>query len=94
MWTETIDGNLVNMANATGIQTSQQGETFQVDAEVVVQHQSRNSMRTLFRGSEPEFNAFMDALKGALPMLPIGKHKPKQTPKATTRAKTSAKAKG
>ena len=77
MWIETIDGNMVNLATATGIQTSQQGETYKVHAEVIVQHQSRTSMREIYRGDKDGCDAFMAELKAALPMLPIGEHKPK-----------------
>ena len=77
MWVETIDENMVNLANATGIQTSQKGETYKVHAEVIVQHQSRTSLREIYRGDEDGFDAFIAELKDALPMLPIGEHKPK-----------------
>ena len=84
---------MVNLANATGIQTSNQGDTYKVHAEVVVQHQSRTSMREIYRGDTGGCDAFMAELKAALPMLPIGDHKPKsksaQTNKSTAKAKPS-----
>ena len=91
MWIETIDGNMVNLATATGIQTSQQGETYKVHAEVIVQHQSRTSMREIYRGDKDGCDAFLVELKDALPMLPIGEHKPKT--KSTRTNKSTAKAK-
>ena len=81
MWIETTDGGLVNSELATGVQAGRDGNRYKVDLEVVVLHQSRNSMRTIFISEdETEFKAFMDDLKTALPMLPIGDYKPK--PKA------------
>ena len=98
MWIETTDGGLVNSQLATGVQAGKDGNRYKVDLEVVVLHQSRNSMRTIFIGEdETEFNAFMDDLKIALPMLPIGDYKPKRkakaTPKSTPAPKPPANAK-
>ena len=93
MWVETINGNMVNLANATGIQTSNQGDTYKVHAEVIVQHQSRTSMREIYRGDTDGCDAFMVDLKDALPMLPIGEHKPKPKTKSTRTNKSTAKAK-
>ena len=93
MWIETIDGNMVNLANATGIQTSNEGDTYKVHAEVIVQHQSRKSMREIYRGDTGGCDAFMADLKDALPMLPIGDHKPKPKTKSTRTNKSTAKAK-
>lgn len=78
MWIETIDKNLINTERATAIQTSQQGDEFQVVIEVVVYQQSRAIMRPVYRGDKDGFDAFMKELKGALPMLPIGEYKPKR----------------
>ena len=90
MWIETTDGGLVNSELATGVQAGKDGNRYKVDLEVVVLHQSRNSMRTIFIGEdETEFNAFMDDLKSALPMLPIGEHKPKPKPKAKATPKST-----
>ena len=98
MWIETTDGGLVNSQLATGVQAGKDGNRYKVDLEVVVLHQSRNSMRTVFISEdEAEFNAFMDDLKTALPMLPIGDYKPKAkaktTPKSTPAPKPPANAK-
>ena len=98
MWIETTDGGLVNSELATGVQAGRDGNRYKVDLEVVVLHQSRNSMRTIFISEdETEFKAFMDDLKTALPMLPIGDYKPKPkakaTPKSTPAPKPPANAK-
>ena len=99
MWIETTDGGLVNSQLATGVQAGRDGNRYKVDLEVVVLHQSRNSMRTIFLSEdETEFNAFMDDLKTALPMLPIGDYKrlgsesgiAKPKPKSKTASKSTA----
>ena len=75
MWIETIEGGLVNSERAIGIQTTTQGTRHEVAIEVESQHESRNPLRTIFRSEDAaEFNAFMDALKTTLTMLPIGKY--------------------
>ena len=76
MWIETIDGNMVNSQQATGIQTTEASGRYEVHIEVPVANQSRNPMRTVFRSEDiAEYKAFMIDLKDALPMLPIGAHK-------------------
>ena len=93
MWIETTDGGLVNSELATGVQAGRDGNRYKVDLEVVVLHQSRNSMRTIFISEdETEFKAFMDDLKTALPMLPIGDYKLLGSESGITKPKAKAKA--
>ena len=92
MWIETTDGGLVNSELATGVQAGRDGNRYKVDLEVVVLHQSRNSMRTIFISEdETEFKAFMDDLKTALPMLPIGDYKPKAKAKTASKSTPAPK---
>ena len=95
MFIETITQppGLLNVERITGVQVTQQGDTYTVNAEVVVQHGSRNSLRPIYRGDQEGMQAFMTELTGALPMLPIGKYKPKRTTKTTTKTTAASKAK-
>ena len=52
MWIETIDGNMVNSQQATGIQTTEASGRYEVHIEVPVANQSRNPMRTVFRSED------------------------------------------
>lgn len=78
-WIKTITGVRVNSAHAISVQTKIEGNRYEVELEFpAISRINPTSMYTLFASEdEAEFDAFLDALDTALPMVPIGVHKRK-----------------
>ena len=94
-WLKTITGERVNSAHAISVQTKTEGNRYEVELEFIpgTSRITPTSMYTIFQGEDKaEFDAFLDDLDNALPMLPIGEHKPKSKPAKKTATKSTSKA--
>ena len=93
-WIKTTTGERVNTAHAISIQTTIQPNHYKIELEFpAISRMNPTAMYTLYQGdNQAEFDAFLNDLDKALPMMPIGAHKPKAKTAKKTATKSTSKA--
>ena len=89
-WIKTTTGERVNTAHANSIKTIETVGRYEVALQFPGGTSNINPSVIFRSETKSEFDAFLDALDKALPMLPIGAHQPKAKPAKKT-AKTATK---